>query len=184
MTKLTIYLVFTTIILFAVQSAHANALAKMEVCVGCHGTDTSTDPVFPNLAGQNAEYIFNQVKNFKNGNRTNVVMSSVVKAITDEDIKVIAAEYAKITPKKNSDVDAGLVAAGKTIFEAVCFKCHGIDAMGNASIARLASQKAAYMVKQLKAFKSGERKNDTMPNIASKLSDSDMKAVAAYISSL
>ena len=165
------------------QLAFADAEKKMQICIGCHGTDTSSAGDIPNLAGQNAKYIFNQVQNFKNGTRDDFTMTMMVEAISDEDIQKISEAYAKITPKTNK-TDAKLAAKGKMIFDDVCFACHGATGLGDENIARLASQKSLYIVKQLKAFKSGARKNDSMPDVAAELSDEDMKAVAEYISGL
>jgi len=183
MLKTSVRLLITLLALLPAQLACADASKKMQVCLGCHGTDTSSSPEYPNLAGQNAKYIFNQVQNFKNGTRDDFTMTMMVEAISDEDIKIIAAEYARITPKKNA-TDAKLAAKGKVIYENTCFACHGATGTGDENIARLASQKSFYIVKQLQAFKSGARKNDTMPDVAAELSEDEMKAVAEYISGL
>lgn len=183
MLKISVQLLIALFALVSAQPALADAAKKMQVCVGCHGTDTSSAPDIPNLAGQNATYIFNQVQNFKNGSRDDFTMTMMVEAISDDDIKLISAEYAKITPKPNKS-DAKLAAKGKVLFEELCIGCHGAQGLGDENIARLASQRAVYIVSQLKAFKSGKRKNDTMPDIAAELSDDDMKAVAEYISGL
>lgn len=176
-------LLVTVSVLSSAQIASAEVVKKMQICIGCHGTDTSTSPDIPNLAGQNATYIFNQVQNFKNGLRDDFTMTMMVEAISDEDIRAISMEYAKITPKKNKPDDA-LAVKGKTIFEETCVACHGDKGLGDDNVARLSSQKAVYVVKQLQAFKSGKRKNDTMPDVAAQLTDQDMQAVAAYISGL
>ncbi|NWF36878.1 c-type cytochrome [Mariprofundus sp. KV] len=183
MFKYSLRLVITLLAMFTTQAAFADAEKKMQICIGCHGLESSTSPEYPNLAGQNARYIFNQVQNFKNGSRDDFTMTMMVEAISDEDIQKISEAYAKITPAKNK-ADAKLAAKGKVIFEEVCIACHGASGMGDENIARLASQKSVYIVKQLKAFKSGARKNDTMPDVAAALSVDDMKAVAEFISGL
>lgn len=183
MFKISMQLLITLLAIMIAQPAFADATKKMQVCLGCHGSDTSSSPEYPNLAGQNAKYLFNQVQNFKNGSRDDFTMTMMVEAISDDDIKIISEAYAKISPKKNK-TDAKLAAKGKAIFDDVCFACHGAKGLGDENIARLASQKSLYVVKQLQAFKSGKRKNDTMPDVAAELSDDDMKAVAEYISGL
>ncbi|TLS67916.1 cytochrome c4 [Mariprofundus erugo] len=170
-------------VLLPASMAYADAEKKLQVCSGCHGVETSSAPDIPNLAGQNAEYIFNQVKNFKAGTRKDFTMSLMVEAISDDDIKVVAAHYATITPAANT-FDKALAAKGKEIFTSVCFACHGDKGLGGENIARIATQKSAYLIKQLKAFKSGARDNETMRDVASKLSEDQMKAVAEYESSL
>jgi len=79
---------------------------------------------------------------------------------------------------------AGDVAAGKAK-SVVCAACHGAEGISsNALWPNLAGQHAAYMVKQLKAFKSGARKDPVMSPMAAPLSDQDMENLAAYFASL
>ena len=82
---------------------------------------------------------------------------------------------------------AGDAAAGKTK-AATCVACHGAD--GKATIVTypsLAGQNIEYMVAQLKAFQSGERKGASsalMAPMAASLSEQDMVDIAAYFNSL
>ena len=79
---------------------------------------------------------------------------------------------------------AGDAAAGKAK-AATCAACHGMDGISKMPIyPNLKGQKEAYIVKQLKAFKDGTRKDPTMNAMAKPLSDADMANVAAYFSSL
>ena len=83
------------------------------------------------------------------------------------------------TPLLAADADAG-----KAKY-AVCGACHGSDGIGNMDrYPSLAGQKEAYTVKQLKAFKSGDRKDPTMNAMTAPLSDDDMADIAAYVASL
>ncbi len=76
------------------------------------------------------------------------------------------------------------VAAGKAK-SATCAACHGADGHSVSPIwPNLAGQKDAYLVKQLKAFKDGTRKDPTMSPMAAPLSDDDMANLAAYFASL
>ncbi len=77
-------------------------------------------------------------------------------------------------------IAAGDMAAGKSK-SASCGACHGPDGNStNPTWPKLAGQHAAYVVKQLKAFKSGERKDPLMSPMAAGLSEKDMQDVAAY----
>ncbi|TDR17542.1 c-type cytochrome [Marinicella litoralis] len=79
---------------------------------------------------------------------------------------------------------AGDVAAGKAK-SAVCAACHGADGISPTPIwPNLAGQKEAYLVKQIKAFKSGERKDPSMAPMVAGLSDADIENLAAYYASL
>ncbi len=78
---------------------------------------------------------------------------------------------------------AGSAEAGQAK-SATCMACHGAD--GNSvspEWPNLADQHATYMVRQLTAFKAGERKNDLMSPMAMILSDDDMHDLAAYFES-
>ncbi len=68
--------------------------AKAAACAGCHGADgIAVNPAYPNLAGQNAQYLVAAIKAYKDGTRNNAVMGALVKALSDEDIENIAAYY-------------------------------------------------------------------------------------------
>mgnify|MGYP000147263029 FL=1 len=67
---------------------------KAMVCAGCHGTNgISANPMWPNLAGQNAGYLSAQIKNFRDGKRVNAMMNNMVKTLSDEDADNLAAYY-------------------------------------------------------------------------------------------
>ena len=84
----------------------------------------------------------------------------------------------------SSNAMAGDAAAGKAK-AASCMGCHGAQGISNVpTYPNLAGQKAAYTVKQLKAFKSGERKDPTMNAMSKPLSDADIANLAAYYASL
>ena len=79
---------------------------------------------------------------------------------------------------------AGDAAAGKAK-AASCAGCHGANGISAVpTYPNLAGQKAAYTVKQLKAFKDGSRKDPTMNAMAAPLSDADMANLAAFYESL
>ncbi len=183
MNKFALQIAIGALLLLPATAANADTQKKLQVCASCHGLESSTGSDIPNLAGQSAEYIFNQVKNFKTGVRKDFTMSLMVEAVSDEDIKVIAAHYASLKPTPNT-FDKVLAAKGKEVFSSVCLACHGEKGLGGDDIARIATQKSAYIIKQLKAFKSGERDNEIMRDVASELSEEQMKAVAEYESSL
>lgn len=73
--------------------------AKAGVCAGCHGPNgISVNPLWPNLAGQHAEYLAKQMKDFRDGRRTDPVMAPMAQGLTDEDIENLAAYYASLKP--------------------------------------------------------------------------------------
>ncbi len=172
------------------------------VCIACHGADgNSMSAANPHLAGQVQDYIYKQLVNFKavDGKpaaRNNAIMAGMVAALSDEDMKNVAAWYAQQTLKPAVATQEALIARGKQLWRAgdaakgipACAGCHGPAGKGlPAQYPRLAGQFPEYTEAQLKSFRSGERANDPermMRDIADRLSDSDIKAVAEYAAGL
>lgn len=172
---------------------------KSQVCQGCHGADgNSYGPEWPNLASQHASYLTKQIRNFKNGVRKNETMNSMAAGLSEQDIKDIAAYFTKQTVSKQEiKANSELIKTGRKIYKGgnrysgvpACAGCHGPNAVGNgpAAFPYLAGQKPEYLIKTLKDFKSGTRANDPneiMRNIASRLTESEIKAVATYVAKL
>ncbi|AYH42790.1 c-type cytochrome [Azoarcus sp. DN11] len=172
------------------------------LCVGCHGADgNSPVPVNPNLAGQHADYIFKQLKDFKSWNgkpaaRENPIMGGMVTALEEADMKALAMHFSSQTLQPDSSKNADLAKLGQNIWRAglpakgvpACAGCHGPAGAGlPAQFPRLAGQHPDYTEAQLKAFRDGVRKNDPaqmMQTIALKMTDPEMKAVADYTAGL
>lgn len=173
-----------------------------QVCAACHAADgNSPSPANPSLAGQHPEYLYKQLRNFKPQNgkpaeRNNGVMAGMVASLSDDDMKNLAAYYAGQKPKPRSAKDAALVKQGEAIYRggimakgvAACASCHAPNGAGMpAQFPRLAAQHADYTAGQLKAFRGGQRANDTasmMRTIAAKMSDQEIAAVSEYIAGL
>jgi cytochrome c553 len=191
---------------FSVQASEATApvakpdLAKGEasfgaVCAACHGADgNSAVTVNPKLAQQHPEYLVKQLQEFKSGKRANAIMMGMSAALSEQDMKNIAAWLATQTAKKGFAKDADLVKLGERIYRggiadrqiAACTGCHTPTGAGMPSqYPRLAGQHADYAVAQLTAFRDGIRKNNTqMTQVAAKLNDREIKAVSEYIAGL
>jgi len=74
---------------------------KAVTCFGCHGADgMSLSPTFPNLAGQKESYLIQQMKAFRDGKRSNPIMSPMAKSLSDADIANVAAFFAGLTKKE------------------------------------------------------------------------------------
>jgi cytochrome c553 len=81
--------------------------------------------------------------------------------------------------------EAGDAKAGRAKAETVCAVCHGVDGLSKIPEApNLAGQNENYLVEQLKAFKSGERKNEMMSVVSQNLSDDDIANLASYYSAI
>ena len=87
--------VATSLPLTAYAAGDAEAgKAKASLCAACHGeTGTSPNDIWPNLAGQKAAYLAKQMKDFRDGNRKDPMMSPMAASLTDEDIDNLAAYY-------------------------------------------------------------------------------------------
>ena len=176
-------------------------LIAAQVCAACHNPDgNSAIAANPKLAGQHADYIYKQLKNFKAdgskpAERNNPIMGGMVAALSDQDMKNVAAWYASQTQKselaKNPAIEVGQKLyragnAGKGL--PACAACHGPSGAGiPAHYPRIGGQFADYTEMQLKAFRTGERANDPnkmMRAVADKMSDAEIKAVSDYIAGL
>jgi cytochrome c553 len=188
------------VLTFAMAPTGAADLAKAEEivagrCFICHGmAGESSSPVFPRLAGQNATYLARQLADYQSGKRKSSTMQPMVEGLTPQEMQALGA-WAAAQPTMGHPVeDKDLVAVGRFVHlrgnpfngVAACASCHGVDAHGSESLPRLAGQHAQYTENQLKQFNRRERTNDNavMHTIASKLSELEIKAVAAYLSEL
>jgi len=201
---------------FALVSVAGGALAggdakagadKAGLCMGCHGEDgMAVNPECPNLAGQKPGYILKQLQDFIDGKRHNDTMTPMAGlAGSAQDMKDIAAYYASqksmnakgfmMPPPDNKKS----IAKGKKIFMNGnprsglygCVNCHGKDGKGksptNQVFPIIGGQHREYIAKQLRDFRSANRKNDPanmMMDIAKKMTDAEIDAVADYLASL
>ena len=170
---------------------------KSAVCAACHGVDgNSSNAAWPSLAGQHASYIYKQLNDFKEGRRNNASMAGMVALLNDEDMKNVAAYYASQQPKSVA-FDVDMIAAGESIYRggitetqvAACMGCHSPSGQGNgpAGWPSLKGQHPEYLFTQLQNFKQGLRANDSgnmMRNVVIRMSDKEMKSVAAYIAGI
>lgn len=205
-------LVVSLVAALAATSAFANAPAAVpaskgdpkaaetivnQVCAGCHSADgNSMAAANPNLAGLNSAYIYKQLEEFKSGARKNAIMSGMVAGLSQQDMLNLAAYYSAQQPKPGTAKDKQLALIGQKIYRGgvlgagvpACASCHGAQGKGiPTQFPRLAGQHSEYIYIQLNAFRVGERANDgakMMRSIAAKMTDADMKAVAAYIQGL
>lgn len=190
----------------ATAAAEAGA-AKAAVCSACHGANgNSMNPEWPNLAGQGSAYTTEQLKLFRAGHRNNLVMYPLAMALTDEDIRDLAAYFARQTPT-GLEADPATLELGKRLYRGgdlergipSCTGCHGPNGLGNltAGYPKLRGQHATYTLKQLNDYgteqryldvatgaKTRSRNGHMMTTISKRLSEEDKKALASYIQGL
>ncbi|MCJ0764973.1 c-type cytochrome [Variovorax terrae] len=165
------------------------------VCAACHGADgNSGTPANPKLAQQHPEYLVKELQDFKSGKRNNAIMKGFATALSDDDMKNIAYWVTAKKAKPGFAKDKELVALGERIYRggiadrqvAACAGCHSPNGAGIPSqYPRLSGQHADYTAAQLTSFRDGGRKNSPqMTDVAAKLNDREIKAVADYIAGL
>ena len=153
----------------------------------------------PRLAGQQPEYIENQLHAFIERRRTNPVMFNVAHVLSPEMVAYLAMHFHDLDPKPLGGAPKELVADGKTIFEhgipgadvPPCASCHGADAKGNGQFPRLAGQLNDYIINKLTNWTKERGQDPANPDtsaimepIAHKLTPEQVAAVAAYLSYL
>lgn len=185
-------ILFAVAALLICSTAFADVMKGAQLsasCAHCHGTDgNSSAGGYPNLASQTKEYLYRQIKAFKEGTRINSQMSPMVGILSDEDMQNLADFYNYQTLKRKPvNVDENVVAQGKKLAEELqCASCHQPGYKGLNEFPRLARQKQAYLVKQLQDYRAGVRTNDNgvMAATAKNLTDEQIDALAQYLSSL
>ena len=193
-----IILALSGLVPFTANAADIEAgKAKSAVCAACHGADgNSANAAWPSLAGQHATYIYKQLQDFKEGRRNDATMVGMVALLNDEDMKNVAAYFESQQPKAVA-FDADMIEMGESIYRggitetgvAACMGCHSPSGKGNgpAGWPSLKGQHPEYLVLQLQNFKQGLRANDSgemMRNVVARMSDKEMKSVAAYIAGI
>lgn len=183
------------------DSAKGQSIAS-KICAACHGADgNSPTSANPTLASQVPEYLQKQLANFKpaagrKAERENPIMGGMVAGLSVEDMRDVAAYYSAQKAKAGTVRNRDGFALGRKIWRGgdmakglpACAACHGASGAGlPAQYPRLAGQYAEYTEAQLKAFRTGERRNDAnkvMQTIAARMSDPEIGAVADYIAGL
>jgi len=174
------------------DAAAGKATAAM--CAACHvASGPSPNPAWPNLAGQNAEYLANSIKAFKSGARKNELMSPMAAAVADADVQNVAAYFSKASCN-TSGGDKAKADLGKAKAAAAgCAACHGSGGLRNPgkdgisaaeAWPNLAGQNADYLAGSLKSFQDGSRNHAVMTSVAKTLSASDIDNLAAYYASV
>jgi cytochrome c553 len=165
------------------------------VCTSCHGADgNSGAPIYPKLAQQHPEYIAKQLGEYKSGKRANAIMSGMAASLSEDDARNIAAFVASKTAKPGFAKDKDLATLGEKIYRGgiadrqipACAGCHSPTGAGIPSqYPRLSGQHAEYTISQLTQFRDGVRLNSLqMGQVAAKLNDKEIKALADYIAGL
>ena len=181
----------------AAQSDAELGKSKSMACAACHGIDgNSVNPQWPKIAAQSTQYVIKQLQHFKNNERVNPLMNSQAAALSDDDMKHLAAYYESIERSPGA-ADEDLVEAGEKLYRGgnaesgipACISCHGPNGKGNpaAGFPNISYQHAAYSVERLKKYRSAMESYtgvEVMNGIAAKLTDEEIEAVSSYMQGL
>lgn len=163
-------------------------------CLSCHGiAGASAVPTQPILAAQHAEYTVAQLKYFQAGTRKNAIMAPMGANLSEADIINLAAYLAEQKPVIAGATDLALAQSGEKLYRGgvladgipSCAACHGQTGAGiPPSYPRISGQYAEYVTSSLREYASGARPGGAMNDIAARLSEEQINALAAYISGL
>jgi cytochrome c553 len=184
-----------------VQAARGGFEAKLDYCKTCHGLSGQGYRGYfpmPRLAGQQPQYLENQLRAFIERRRSNPIMANVAHVLSPSMVQALASHFRSLDPKPIGGAPRGSVAVGKRIYEEglpeanvpACSACHGMEGKGANEIPRLAGQLYDYTVGQLGGWTkvrgqgSAVDTSAIMAPTAHNLSRSQIEAVAAYVSYL
>jgi cytochrome c553 len=185
-----------------IEFTQSDLKAKIDYCKTCHGLEgqgfRGSYPM-PRLAGQQPEYLVNQLQAFIERRRSNPVMFNVAHVLTPQMEKALAERFTVLDPKPLGGAPRENLADGKKIYQEgiaksdvpPCASCHGDDAKGRDAFPRLAGQLHDYMYRKLTDWdkergqdKANPDNSAIMAPIAHNLTDAQIKAVVAYLSYL
>ena len=169
--------------------------AKIEYCKTCHGVSGQgfhgSTPI-PRLAGQQTEYLDNQLRAFIERRRENKYMYNVSHVLSPAMRTALAKHFTGLNAKPLGGAPKELVATGKKIYEEgfpdaqvpPCASCHGPNAEGIRQIPRLGGLSYYYLKQKLEQWREGYHAaaEPPMPRIASTLSPHQIDALASYLS--
>jgi cytochrome c553 len=186
---------FGAISLAAVVSVCATPLSaqgieeKVQVCAGCHGANGKpVDKTIPNIRGQQAGYIYIELRDFKRGDRKSEIMQPIASSLERQDMLDIAEYFAKLPwpdlgqPRASKEVSARALEANRSIG---CTGCHLDHFQGDGTVPRLAGADKEYLRKQMADFRSRARGNNPgMSDLMLATSPEDIAALAEYLAGL
>lgn len=198
---------FTSIALADGDAGRGAALVA--TCSACHGAEgISAAPNFPKLADLGEKYLYKQLQDIKSGERVVPEMAGLLDDLNNQQLADMAAFYEskpmqlsgaqELNVKVNTGAEVDAIGLAKKLYRGgkpetgtpACTGCHSPRGLGNdpAAFPRLSGQHPAYIEKQLRDFRAGDRTNDgdsqVMRSIAQYLSDAEIVALANYIAGL
>ncbi len=156
-------------------------------CAGCHGANgVSESPGVPHLAGQRSAYLYLELKAYQAGVRGENAMNNVVRPLSDDALFKAAAYFASLDPPQTTAANRANTTAPDPVQEgktatAGCAGCHGDGGISKTpGMPSLVGLDPKYLVAAMKAYKSGQRKNDMMKSMLASVTDTSMNNIALY----
>jgi cytochrome c553 len=168
--------------------AAAGKVIAQRDCKACHGLDgKGIAPAIPNLAAQRERYLFNSLKEYKDGERSHAALKNLATNMSEADLRNVAAYFASLAPINNAaatDVKhSSPYEQGKAAAKA-CTQCHGED--GNSTIPgtpSLAGQQPHYLVAAIQEYHQGDRAKDAMRSSLRESDKLELESLALYFAS-
>lgn len=172
---------------------------RVQACSVCHGEQgrATSAGYFPRIAGKPAGYLYNQLLNFRDGRRTNGVMTYLVDQLSDDYLREIAEYFSRqdlpYPPPQKAEAPAAVLARGETLVRRgdaalqlpACAQCHGAALTGVLpAVPGLLGLPRDYLTAQLGAWRTGQRQArapDCMHTVASRLTGQDVSALAQWL---
>ena len=157
-------------------------------CANCHGDGgNSVKPDVPNLAGQNAYYLLQQLREFGGTQRkTSEFKRRLVNAMSADEKVGMVVFYAAQEVTFKPSADPAMVKRGERLYAKSCADCHEGDGRGTSDYSRIAGQQTVYLTQSLKGYRdgTGPRLDRQMALELKSMSDADIAAIVAFVSSM
>jgi cytochrome c553 len=173
-----------------IRAASADSIAdKVEVCTACHGQDGKpTDKSIPVIWGQQAGYIYIQLRDFKRGDRKNEIMQPIASGFEKDDMLAIAEYFSQKPwpdlgqPRSPKDVAERALSSEHSVG---CTGCHLDHFQGDSTVPRLAGQSREYLIKTMNDFRTRARGNNPgMTDLMLATQPDDLTALSQYLAGL
>ena len=170
--------------------ANAQTIAdKVEICAGCHGADGKpVDKATPVIWGQQAGYLYFQLRDFKRGDRKNDIMQPIASTLERQEMLDIADYFSKKPwpdlgqPRASKEVSDRALSANHSVG---CTGCHLDHFQGDGTVPRLADMSKEYLTKTMADFRTRARGNNPgMSDLMIATSPDDLRALSQYLSGL
>jgi cytochrome c553 len=162
---------------------------KAQLCAGCHGADGKpADKTIPVIWGQQAGYIYVELRDFKRGDRKSDIMQPIASSMQRDEMQAFAEYFSKKPwpdlgqPRAPKEVVAKASSANRSVG---CTACHLEHFQGDGTVPRLAGLSREYLTKTMTDFRSRTRGNNPgMSDLMLAITPDDIAALGEYLSGL